>query len=222
MFLIEGLLVSPQPIDLFRTEHQLPASFGISQFATNIPYNLLWSSQSTLQKAGSVTTAAVPNPITADQLPFQVDNLIAIFRIQLVQQSVPYNISVEEIEQVTEHLRDFLLRPVYKLIELDYTYRAAENRTARIMAEFDMAAIYETTLQETTQLDYAGQPYDSPHGRWLVRPIQNIFGPAGLEIETAPDTYLYVSDPALALPAAPVLQALSIDLGQLLAQSFVS
>ena len=43
----------------------------------------------------------------------------------------------------------------------------------------------------------------------------------GLEIETAPDTYLYASDPTLALPAAPILQELSITLGNLLAKSFI-
>ena len=138
-----------------------------------------------------------------------------------MQYSVPYNIAVEEIEQVTEHLRDFLLRPVYKLIELDYTYRTAADRAAKMWAEFQTDEIVQTTLTETSQLDYAGQPYESSHGRWLVRPIHNMFGPAGLEIETAPDTYLYVADGALALPAAQFLQELSIKIGHRLAKSFI-
>ncbi len=222
-FLIEGQLVTAQPIAQFRQAHQLPDTFGIAQFASVLPYNPIWSNATILTNAGERAKQTVPHHIKIDQLPFQVDNLVSIFRTQIVQHAVPFAIGVEEIEQVTEHLRDFLLRPAYKLIELEYSYRTAEDWHNRVLAEFDMEAIYDTTLQETSQLDYAGQPYETPNGeQWKIRPIHNIFGPAALEIETGPDTYLYTHDEMLALPAAPLIQSLSIDLGNKLAQNITN
>ncbi len=189
---IDGQARTLTDIRSFRTEHDLPETFGVNHFEPKD-----YTELGTLENAGSNLTRlrqrvldAIPRRAELLDLFDLPGHVASAFERGLHKINDEVGLRQSEINFARSNFEDIL-----RTISFDVV-RA--NRTREQPSTF--AAIYHEWLFQTVRVSSKAHRYNVHDDEWLVQIINHAFGRVGLRVRISDQT-TYVFDPSLACPA---------------------
>jgi hypothetical protein len=185
------------PVQLFRTQMDLPPAFGVNLFEPKS-----WDGLGSIEGAGLEVAAvrqqvlgAIPPRMALTDLLELVTSLTYLFRQSLVAVNSRVGLRLPEIDFAEAGFHDVLHSLVYGLVR------------AQGCDGIDLERIYYTWLDDSVRVSSQVHGYDHASGPWQVYVINYAYGRAGLQVDTGMATH-YVLDAALACPAAGFMHEL--------------
>lgn len=197
---IDGQRQTFIPLATFRSQQGLPTDFAVAYFEPKE-----WQGLGSLDGSGSAlplvrqrVLAAIPPSVLLTELIFQAQALTACFQRELTAINRQIGLREVEVEFAVAGFADVMQSVAYTLIQLSHTH---QHNLAQIKEQFDFSSLYQNWLDASARVSTPPRIYLHEGVSCQVQIIYNAYGRVGLKVTTADEVY-YVSDPALACPAA--------------------
>lgn len=200
--LLEGEVCSFTPVKVFRAEHGLPATFGVTLFEPK-DFTGLGSIDGAGAQLNTVREAvlnAMPARMNAaDWLTF-LPQLTALFKNELYRINDAVKLHDVEIDFAAGGFGDVCQAFAYALLRA-----RAENKPTPAFE-----TVYADWLNSTARISQTVYTYTHHQQEWRIRIVTHAYGRAGM-IVTTPETTYYVHDASIGCPAEGFMAALLKD-----------
>jgi hypothetical protein len=203
--LLEGESHDFTPIKTFRTENDLPASFGVALFEPK-DFTGLGSIDGAGALLNSVREAvlnAMPTKMNAANWLTFVPQLTALFKNELYRINDVVKLHEVEIDFAAGGFGDVCQALAYALVRA-----RAESRPSPTFE-----AVYGEWLNSTARISQTVYPYSHHQQEWRIRIVTHAYGRAGMII-TTPAPIHYVHDATIGCPAEGFMAALLKDVAE--------
>jgi hypothetical protein len=216
---LNGLTYEFMALGTFRAQWNLPDEFCVAAFAVKE-----WSglgkldgnSGPGLAQIKQALVQAVPHSLTVKQMLLTLNPMLTeVFCHELVRANHQIGLREVEVEFAVAGFYDVLQATAYRLIHLNHE---ARGDLARLRADFDFATVYQRWLDGSARVATQVSPYTQGDMVFKVQVVSNPYGRIGLAVTVNELTY-YVSDPALACPAANFMRSLCEEVVQAMCEA---
>lgn len=197
---IDGQRQTFIPLLTFRSQHRLPPEFAVAYFEPKE-----WQGLGSMEGSGQALLQmrqrlleAIPPSVSLTALISQAQALTDCFQRELNAINSQIGLREVEVEFAVAGFADVMQSVAYNLIQLSHTH---QHNLAQIKNQFDFSSLYQNWLDASARVSVPPRSYLHEGVSYQVQIIYNAYGRVGLKVNTADEVY-YVSDPALACPAA--------------------
>jgi len=212
------------PLPIFRTTWNLPDTFQVALFEPENRMDLgnLDQAGPVLAQVKEIVVQTVPVQVSLEELFPQVEYLADHFQSGLEAVNDRIGLRTAEIDFARAGFEDILRGVADHLVRLYYEHR---TQPVRISDHFDFSAVYQTWLDNSARVASLPKSYLVPgpqaETEFIIHVVYNAYGRVGLEVH-ANDQIYYVVDTTLACPAASYMKRLCETVAQRLCEAFVT
>jgi hypothetical protein len=208
------------PLAEFTAAHDLPPTFGTTLLAEADPANhsSIWHTRAAdLAHLYQYLPSLVPAPVTLANATTIPHTMSVLLHGELLAVGAGTDLTMDEVEFVTDECRNVWEAIAYKLVQLSYTHG---HNPAAVRRACDPAAIYQETLDSTVLITEQQAEYTHAGQTWHIQLIQSVYGPLGLAVTTAAGETFYIHDDQLTFPGLPFISRLALTVGRRMVELF--
>lgn len=213
MWHLDGETHVPVPIATFRRAHALPKTFGVAHFQPKDFRGLasIEGAGASMQRLRDALLATLPATIAHPLLLTTCEELTRTFEQLLRGINVHIGLRESELGFAIAGFSDFLRGWTFALWHAHVNHQPAPSS----------AHVYAEWLAQSVRLEGTAHDYAHAGGTWRVWVVHDLYGRAGLLIDTGTARHA-VADPVYSCPANAFMQSLLCALADALAARLVS